>query len=182
MRFTETVSDGERKIYVYEVDCLTPGFYIGGQTTGYTSEGSQAEGDVVDGRLILRGKKMLAKLAAHKIFLFKSGCGIGKKDRFFPDINPLNFDPSPLTRAGGVEKYSVFRAPDDGNVYVTRNIEPRFTAVYRPGGETSDISFVDFRDEMKPDPVRLAKMMRGIGEAIARFLQQEEYERRKENR
>lgn len=78
-----------------------------------------------------------------------------------------------------IEKYTVFRSPDDGEVYAIRNVEPRFTVKYTPGGASSDIAFTDFKDDLPPDPIRLAKMMRGIGESIARFLQQEEHERKK---
>lgn len=81
-----------------------------------------------------------------------------------------------------VEKYTVTRSPDDGEVYAVRNVPPRFTVRYTPDGETSDVVFLDFRDGERPDPIRLAKTMRGVGEAIARFLQNEEYERGKENR
>lgn len=80
------------------------------------------------------------------------------------------------------EKYTVTRSPNDGRVYAVRNVPPRFTVKYTPGGEISDVVFLDFLDEPKPDAIRLAKMMRGVGEAIARFLQNEEYEQRKENR
>lgn len=77
-----------------------------------------------------------------------------------------------------IEKYTVLRSPDDGEVYVIRNIEPRFTVKYTPGAESSDIIFTDFQDTLKPDAIRLAKMMRGIGEAIARFLQEEDRARK----
>ena len=85
----------------------------------------------------------------------------------------------PFLKIMMMEKYTVFRSPDDGEVYATRNVSPRFTVKYTPDGETSDIVFMDFLDDLRPDPIRLAKMMRGIGEAIARFLQNEEYERSK---
>ncbi len=75
------------------------------------------------------------------------------------------------------EKYTVFRSPDDGEVYAVRNEPPRFTVKYTPGGEASDVSFLDFKDAMPPDPILLAKLMGGVGRAIAHFLHTERHER-----
>lgn len=80
------------------------------------------------------------------------------------------------------EKYTVLRSKDDGQVYCIRNHEPRFTVKYivGRGDETTNIEIMDIRDEWEVDPIKLAKLMRGIGEAISRFLQNEDYERKKQ--
>lgn len=176
LRFT--IKETTPRAYIIYIECLTDGFRIGGQTTGHYNE--RAQWSIEDNNLVLYGgKKSLARLGTHHIYLFKDSCGAGKDDRFFPFIHPINFDPSPLTREAEVEKYTVKRSQDDGEVYVLRNISPRFTAKYRPDGQLSNFEFMSFEDELPPDPARMAKLMRGLGLVVERFLQNEEYERRK---
>lgn len=73
-----------------------------------------------------------------------------------------------------IEKYTVFRSELDGEVYAIRNLPPMFTVKYMPGNISTNISFEDFKDELPPDPIKVAKLMRGVGEEIARFLQSEQ--------
>lgn len=79
------------------------------------------------------------------------------------------------------KKYTVFRSHDDGQVYAVRNVPPRLTCRFSPGGETSDIVFTDFEDGLPPDPVILAKMMGGIGRAVRWFLIEEKTKKNDEN-
>lgn len=73
-----------------------------------------------------------------------------------------------------IEKYTVFRSQDNGDIYAIRNEPPRFTVKYLVGDNlVNNIEIMDIRDEWEVDPVEIAKLMRGIGEAIARFLQDE---------
>lgn len=77
-----------------------------------------------------------------------------------------------------IEKYTVFRSEKDGQVYAVRNQPPRFTVRYVPGDQATNIAFEDFKDELPPDAIKVAKLMRGVGEAIARFLKDEQRKER----
>ena len=76
------------------------------------------------------------------------------------------------------EKYTVFRSPQDDQVHAIRNVPPRFTVRYVVGADVSNnIEIIDIQDEWDVNPIKIAKLMRGIGEAIARFLQSESRKR-----
>lgn len=72
------------------------------------------------------------------------------------------------------EYYKIFRAKDDGEVYITRLEFPRFVAKYTPGGEISDFEFENFIDIPPSDPTLMARIMREIGEVILDFLKDEQ--------
>lgn len=61
---------------------------------------------------------------------------------FVPLIQDADF--SPLSREASSEKYTVFRSPDDGQVYCMRNIMPRFTVKYVPDDLLNNIEFINF--------------------------------------
>jgi hypothetical protein len=75
------------------------------------------------------------------------------------------------------EEYTVFRSPDDGEIYAIRHEYPRLTAKYLPGDNLRNIEIIDIRDEWVIDPTFLARLMYDVGKAIADFIQEEKQNR-----
>jgi len=146
-------SDGN---YYTEIECKTPGFSFGGQTSGYVNSlASTSKSENEGSKMVIHGKKALLRLNSNFLYLYKIDEPQNKKDRYI--ISFYNIDLSPLLRN---DKFKIYE--EKGNQIIERLVYPRFKGVITMG-ELSDIENIVIIDECF-DPLELAKAMRSASE------------------